>query len=173
MKPVVEIETERLRVIALDWENLLLCRQSRKLMEHNLGLTITHADIEPEVEQELRIALEMMICLVEEDMEMYLWNTNWEIVLKEENRIIGGFCFQGCPDSRGRVQIGYVIQKRYQGKGYATEALKRMISWALSQAAVSEEIAETEKDNFPSQRALEKSGMKQFRETEHSFWWKK
>lgn len=168
----MEIETQRLRMIALDRENLMRCRVSRRLMEKDLGLTITHCVEDREMEDELRIALEMMIHLVEEDNENYLWNTNWEIVLKEKNRIIGGFCFQGCPNTNGEVQIGYIMQKQYQNRGYMTEVLQGMVSWALAQKGVLSVIAETEKDNLPSGRVLSRIGMKTYRETDNTFWWK-
>lgn len=172
MRSEMELETERLRVIALDRDNLIRCRVSRKLMEKNLELNITHCVIDRETEDDLKIALEMMIHLVEEDEENYLWNTNWEIVLKEKNRIIGGFCFQGCPNTNGEVQIGYIMQEEFRGRGYTTEVLKKMVEWALAQEGVKWVVAETEKDNIPSSRVLEKIGMEKHRETENTFWWR-
>jgi len=114
-----------------------------------------------------------MIQLVEEDPCNYLWNTNWEIVLREANRIIGGICFHGQPDSQGDVQIGYVLQSDYRGKGYMTEALNGALTWAFEQEDVTAVIAETEKDNKPSTAVLERIGMTTFRETGKTIWWRR
>jgi [ribosomal protein S5]-alanine N-acetyltransferase len=169
---MVELETERLRLIALDRQNLLLCRESRQKMEKNLRLNRTVSILSPEMEKELRESLELMIELVEEDQENYLWNTTWEIVLNEENRIIGGCCFQGPPDINGEVQVGYVLQPDYRGMGFMTEALKKLVTWAFEQPDVRGIIAETEKDNLPSQRVLRHIGMTPWRETEATVWWR-
>jgi [ribosomal protein S5]-alanine N-acetyltransferase len=167
------LTTNRLRLIPLDWEELKLCRGGRHVMEAHLDLNTTCAVMDAEISAILQEALEIMIQLVEEDEENYLWNTSWEIVLEEESRIIGGFCFQGAPDSRGEVQIGYVLQPEYRGKGYMTEALAGALTWAFEEHGVSAVIAETEKANSASSSVLKKIGMALFRETENTFWWKR
>ena len=58
----------------------------------------------------------------------------------------------------GSVEIGYGISAKYQGCGYATEAVDAMVSWALRQSEVRRVDAETEPDNKASQRVLEKCG---------------
>jgi RimJ/RimL family protein N-acetyltransferase len=46
-----------------------------------------------------------------------------------------------------------------------------MCNWALQQSCVTKVVAETEKDNIPSQKVLKKCNMKIFKETKECFWW--
>jgi RimJ/RimL family protein N-acetyltransferase len=162
------LETEKLKLIPLDAQNLRWSIEDRQKMERNLRVKITDTELEESVKKAMRTSLKMVL----ENKKDYLWFTSWEIVLKKENRIIGGLCFKGCPDEKGRVEIAYGIQDEYRCKGYATEAVKELITWAFSFNHVTEIIAETEKDNLPSHRVLEKAGMQKYEENEKMFWWR-
>lgn len=162
------LETEKLKLIPLDANNLRYSIEDRQKMEWNLGVKITDTELEKPLSEAMRTSLEMVL----ENKKHYLWFTSWEIVLKKENRIIGGLCFKGCPDEKGRVEIGYGMQDEYKCKGYMTEAVKELIDWAFRFNHVTEVIAETEKDNLPSHRVLEKIGMEKYKENEKMFWWK-
>ena len=162
------LETEKLKLISLDAQNLRWSIEERQKMEKNLGVKITDTELEEPVKKAMRTSLKMVL----ENTKDYLWFTSWEIVLKKENRIIGGLCFKGSPDEKGRVEIGYGMQDEYRCKGYATEAVKELINWAFTQEKVLSVIAETEKNNLPSHRVLEKIGMQKYEEKEKMFWWK-
>jgi ribosomal-protein-alanine N-acetyltransferase len=162
------LETEILKLIPLDVHNLRYSIIDRRKMERNLGVKTTDTELEDAVREAMMTSLKMVL----ENKKDYLWSTSWEIVLKKENRIIGGLCFKGCPDEKGRVEIGYGMQEKYRGKGYTTEAVKELINWAFSFNSVTEIIAETEKDNLPSHRVLEKVGMEKYEENEKMFWWR-
>jgi len=162
------LETKKLKLIPLDDYNLRLLVKDRRKMERNLGVKITDTKLEESEIIALRTSLQKVI----ENKEDYLWYTNWVIVLKKENRIIGGLCFKGSPDEKGKVEIGYGMQDEYRCKGYATEAVKELINWAFSFNNVTEVIAETEKNNLPSHRVLEKVGMEKYEENEKMFWWR-
>ena len=167
------LETEKLKLIPLDAQNFRWSIEDRRKMERNLGVKITDTELEEPVKKAMRTSLKMVL----ENKKDYLWFTSWEIVLKKEldkkeNRIIGGLCFKGCPDEKGRVEIGYGMQNEYRCKGYMTEAVKELINWAFSFNHVTEVIAETEKDNLPSYRVLEKAGMQKYQENEKMLWWR-
>ena len=163
-----ELHTKRLRLVALDLENLRLELEEPEKMERNLGLRTGHAVLEGE----LREAVEKMLERVVVDQANYLWNTDWKIVLKEENRIIGGLCFKGPPNESHEAEIGYGIYPEYQRKGYMTEALQEIARWTFQHPQIVAILAETEKSNIPSQRVLEKIGFTKGRETELFLWWK-
>ena len=162
------LETEKLKLIPLNVHNLRYLIEDRRKMERNLGVKITDTELEEPVKKAMRTSLKKVI----ENKEDYLWYTNWVIVLKKENRIIGGLCFKGIPDEKGKVEIGYGMQDEYRCKGYMTEAVKELINWAFSFNHVTEVIAETEKDNLPSYRVLEKTGMQKYQENEKMLWWR-
>ena len=162
------LETKKLKLIPLDDYNLRLLVKDRQKMERNLGVKINDTELEESEIIALRTSLQKVI----ENKEDYLWYTNWVIVLKKENIIIGGLCYKGSPDEKGRVEIGYGIQEEYRCKGYTTEAVKELTNWAFNFNNVTEIIAETEKDNLPSHRVLEKVGMEKYEENEKMFWWR-
>jgi len=162
------LETNKLKLIPLDAHKLRYSIENRRKMERNLGVKITDTELEEPVKKAMRTSLKMVL----ENKKDYLWFTSWEIILKKENRIIGGLCFKGNPDEKGRVEIAYGMQDEYRCKGYMTEAVKELINWAFTQEKVLSVIAETEKDNLPSHRVLEKVGMQKYQENEKMFWWK-
>ncbi|HSL43835.1 MAG TPA: GNAT family protein [Anaerolineales bacterium] len=57
------------------------------------------------------------------------------------------------------VGLGYVIARSHQGHGYATEATRAIITWALQQPTIYRVNASTDIENMASQKVLEKVGM--------------
>ena len=108
---------------------------------------------------------------IQSDSENYLWHTFWMFTLKKDRIIIGSACFKGPPDVDGAVEIGYGTNALYQNKGYTSEAVHALCTWALKQPSVRHIVAETEKDNIPSQKVLEKCGFTIQKETADSLWW--
>ena len=90
--------------------------------------------------------------------EAFPWNTVWWIVEKDTYTNIGGIGMNGPPDKDGSVITGYYIDRRSEGKGYATEALIRLAEWAFTDARLRKMIAFTLPDGYASQRVLLKSG---------------
>ncbi|HEX9350444.1 MAG TPA: GNAT family N-acetyltransferase [Gaiellaceae bacterium] len=71
---------------------------------------------------------------------------------------VGSAGFVGDPQD-GEVELGYGIHPHFRGLGYATEASKALVDWALAQEDVRAVVAESEQSNVPSVRVLEKVGM--------------
>ncbi|MEJ2385044.1 MAG: GNAT family N-acetyltransferase [Xanthomonadales bacterium] len=71
-----------------------------------------------------------------------------------------GMCqFKGRPDASGSVEISYAILDRYRSRGYATEAVARLVEWAFGHQNVVQVTAETFPHLRSSIRVLEKIGM--------------
>lgn len=70
---------------------------------------------------------------------------------------IGEMCFKGL-SIEGVTEIGYGISEKYQGYGYATEAVSALVDWALNQSYVYRIEAEAKESNIASIRVLEKCG---------------
>ena len=64
----------------------------------------------------------------------------------------------GLSAARGSVEIGYAIAQAQHGKGFATEAVAAMSSWALAELGLPEVLGIVEAENVPSCRVLEKAG---------------
>ncbi len=77
----------------------------------------------------------------------------YAIELKETGKVIGNI-YCGNKDFMAR-EVGYIVNKRYQQKGYATEALSAVISWAFREGT-HRIYAECDPRNVPSWKLLEK-----------------
>ena len=110
---------------------------------------------EETTDQELRQAYEEMLEGSLNNREFRLWYTAWKICLKGNGQIIGTEGFKGPADTYS-VEIGYGIDKEYEGNGYATEAVKALIEWAFTQENVYYIEAESAMDNVGSRKVLEK-----------------
>jgi len=151
------IESERLKLIPLTYQQLLLLRQDRALMETSMGLTPSFMLVDPFYYAEIIDALDnfwLPNTLAYPDK--YLWYTDWELVLKTTNTSVGGMGFAGYPNDSGEAEIGYMIDGNQHNKGFATEALQTMIAWAFTHHFVKAIIVHTYADNLPSCRLLEK-----------------
>ncbi|MBI1847928.1 MAG: GNAT family N-acetyltransferase [Candidatus Rokubacteria bacterium] len=80
----------------------------------------------------------------------------WAFARREDDGLIGagGLRLQG-----HRVELGYAIARPHWGRGYATEAARRIVEWALADPAISRVWAYCHVDNVASARVLEKAGM--------------
>jgi RimJ/RimL family protein N-acetyltransferase len=80
----------------------------------------------------------------------------WLITIKPDGLPVGAVsCF---PDGQ-RAEIGYVLNRQYWGKGYATEAARRVMEWMFDDGAVWRVWASCDVDNLASARVLDKIGM--------------
>jgi RimJ/RimL family protein N-acetyltransferase len=94
------------------------------------------------------------------------WTFGFAVVHREEARVIGSAAFKGAPDDDGIVEIAYGIAPGYQGSGYATEAAKALVEFALERVDVTLIRAHTKPDNGASGRVLAKSGFQHVGEVE-------
>jgi RimJ/RimL family protein N-acetyltransferase len=89
------------------------------------------------------------------------WAT-WYFLLSRDGRLraigIGGF--KGKPSADGMVEVGYSIMPEYQERGYASEAVARLVEWAFSHAEVELVTAETLPELVKSIRVLEKNSFR-------------
>lgn len=164
----MQLETERLKLLPLDANNLALSVEDYSKMESDLGLKVTNTILD----DEMKYAMEVRLKKVLDDGENYLWLTNWAVVLKTENKIIGYIMIKGYPNEKGEVIIGYGINEKYRNKRYATEALKGLINWIFKNLKVICVIADTEKENISSHKVLENIGAIKYKETDELIWWK-
>ena len=71
--------------------------------------------------------------------------------------LVGSGGFMSRPKS-GAVEIGYGTLKRFQRRGYATEAVSALTQWALSQQGTLRVVADALPENAASVRVLQKTG---------------
>lgn len=153
------IETERLKLIPLPYHLLQLSHTNRPAMQRALGLNISSLEMDELFETEYQDAMiDFWLPKTLEYPHLYQWYTNWEIVLKSENRIIGGLGLAGEPNANGEAEAGYLIDKRYHRRGYASEALQAITRWVFGHDNVHALIAHTYDGNTASKNLLNKNG---------------
>jgi len=58
------------------------------------------------------------------------------------------------------AEVGFILDPRHQGQGFATETARALVDWALGTAGMHRVIGRTEARNVASSRVLEKLGMR-------------
>ena len=169
-----ELNTNRLKIIPLNVQQLELLKEDREAFEKSIGLNLSnHEKFDDRTEKDISNAWKFWIDGVKKNPFNYTWFTRWEIIIKSENKIIGSCGFKGFPNINGEVEIGYMIKPSYQNKGYMSEALKEMVRFSFMHQRVKHVLAETPQDNFPSHKVLIKNNFVIFKEKENNFWWKR
>jgi ribosomal-protein-alanine N-acetyltransferase len=85
---------------------------------------------------------------------------NWLVVDRESGEAVGSVAFAGPVNPEGAVLVGYAIYAEYEGRGYATEAVRAMVAWAFGQPGVREVRALAPVWNTPALRVAENVGMR-------------
>ena len=163
IKQVKLIETKRLILKPLTYEQLVKYIKCDNSLETELNLNKTSRSISPE----LKDAFEQTILPnVADKSKNYLYSTLWTAISKEENKMIGDVCIVGEPNAKGEIEIGYGTYEEFRNRGFMTEIVSGIIEWAKTQPNVKSLIASTEKVNTASFRVLEKNMFQKIGETE-------
>ena len=103
---------------------------------------------------------------VQEGLDKQIQNYNqygfgvWAVILKENKELIGhcGLSMQPCED-RELLEIGYIFQKAYWHKGYATEAAIACREYAFNKLNADEVFSLIRVSNTASQHVAQRNGM--------------
>ena len=79
-------------------------------------------------------------------------------VLKDNPIIIASAGFHDAPNSDGMIEIGFGVDRNYQGKGYGQEILHGMWTWVVSDPLVKTLRYTVSPDNLISQHIIIKLG---------------
>ena len=148
-----KFETDRLIIRPLtpdDWQDLY----EYEVMEETLKF------VAPDWKCTEKEAKEMAAAWAEND-------TVFAVCLKETGKMIGHIDIRPEHEPKLRIyEIGYVFNPLYQGKGYATESLKRLIQYGFEDLKAHRIIADSFPEHNASWRLLERLG---FRREGHFF----
>jgi len=87
-------------------------------------------------------------------------NIDWGIELKSESKLIGAISIRKWNDDNRCGDIGYVLSRKYWGKGITTEALRSVIKFGFEKLNANRLEAHCDENNTASYRVMEKVGMK-------------
>lgn len=160
------IETERLVLFPYTAENLALFNADLAAFEETFGVRYRGEELDYLLQGFLK-KLEREIA---EDPENYLFFTEFLIVLKETDCVIGSVDFKYVP-REGVTEVGYGLNPAYEGRGYMTEALTAFLALGKS-LGIRTVLADTRPDNVRSQNVLKHCGFRFLRE-EGNLWWER
>jgi RimJ/RimL family protein N-acetyltransferase len=83
---------------------------------------------------------------------------NWGILLQGGKEIIGWAGLQFLPELN-ETEVGYLLDRPFWGKGYATEAALASMDFGFEHFHLDHIIALVHPDNLASRRVIEKCGM--------------
>lgn len=146
----------------MDHEMLQIWNHSgRESLEKLLHLLPNAWELEKFFQDETTLALhDFWLPMTKKFPLEFTWYTNWEIILKEKSCSIGGIGLSGMPNNEGYTEIGYVIDQKFRGLGFATEAVRALKTWAFKDTDLKILKAETPTDNLNSQKVLQKNNFK-------------
>lgn len=152
----MEIRTERLKLMPLTKEDIEKSIENAEHFYKTNNLISKEKRLSPLMEKIYNIKL----INIKSNPKYYLFYTYWLIIDKNTNEIIGRIGFKDIPDQKGEIEIGYGSHTDYRAKGYMTETLKAITEWGFNQSIlpIKKIIAQTQKDNIPSQKVLIKAG---------------
>lgn len=158
------IETERLILFPYTKENLHLFNNDLSSFEKLYDVVYQGE----ELDSLLLSFLKKLEIDIKEDQDNFLFFTEFLIVLKENDYIIGSIDYKYVPKD-GVTEVGYGLNPKYQGHGYMSEALKAFLKFGKS-LGIKEVLADTEPNNIRSQNTLKRCGFTQTHKSENLWW---
>ena len=118
---------------------------------------VRYMDWGPNAEKETRDFIRRAMASYEKDPRR---EYQFAVTLEKENRLIGscGLCVSN-PDHQ-EAWIGYCFNRHSWGKGYATEAARRLVAFGFDELKLHRIFATCDPQNKGSVRVLEKAGMR-------------
>lgn len=107
---------------------------------------------------------------VAQDEALSIWT--YVIVRREPTRVlVGEIGYKGPPNAESVVEIGYALLPEARRNGYASEAVRALVRWALQREDVLRVTAETIIGNDASERVLQRCGFRLIGIRNGSRWW--
>jgi ribosomal-protein-alanine N-acetyltransferase len=164
------VETSRLTIIPLSYDQLKLYLEAENKFENSLQLINTNRTVAPIVKNAVElITLPKMKRAINDN---YLFDTFWIVIDKNLKTIVAELGFKGRPDKAGEIEIGYGTLINHRNKNYMTEAVAGMINWAKQRLDVHFILAETDEDNNASIKVVKKNNFILFDKRGKMLWWK-
>ncbi len=161
------IETDRLILFPYTEENLSLFNRDLPAFEKEFEVVYRGE----ELDYLLTGFLKKLETEIAEDREHYLFFTEFLIVLRENDHVIGSIDYKYVPKN-GVTEVGYGMNPNYEGHGYMTEALSAFLHFGKT-LGIRTVRADTKKDNVKSQNVLKRCGFRQMSIDSELLWWEK
>jgi [ribosomal protein S5]-alanine N-acetyltransferase len=164
------VETSRLTIIPLHYQQLELYLQGENKFEKEFRLTNTGRKVMPDIKK--RVMDLILPKMKEATGDDYLFYTFWLVIERSTKTIVAELGFKGEPGKNGKIEIGYGTMPEHRGKSFMTEAVGGMINWATTRTDLQYIFAETDEENTASIKVVQKNNFKHFRTIGNMLWWK-
>ena len=153
------LQSERIQLIPLTPGQVPLLISDQQGLETSLGLNHNTIDLDKSWIDEMNRALtDYTIPKLKEHSADYKWFTSWLIVHRADNVYIGAMGSNGLPDEYGEILIGYFVDRKYDGQGFATEATGLFANHLLQDSRLNQVAATIPIGHSASERVVEKNG---------------
>ena len=95
----------------------------------------------------------------------------WLIIERQTNTVVGDIGFMGPPEG-GSVEIGFSVIPDRRRRGYATDAARAIVEWALREPSIQRVTARSDVDNEASSRVLHAVGFSRVGEADRVIRWR-
>ncbi len=85
---------------------------------------------------------------------------HFPVILKSQDTVIGHMAFYNWFADSSTYEMGWVLNRRYHGQGYATEAARDLMKYGFMNLNLHRIIASCTLENKASQRVMERLGMR-------------
>lgn len=166
---LLTLQTERLILYALSRDQLDLALNHVDQLAKDLNIHVTENVFAEESRSAMLIKISRMDHV---DRRQHVWYTYFLLVRAEDRQAVGVCGFKGAPTLLGAVELGYAMEESARNHGYMTEAVRALIRWAFQHENCRRVTAETLKENYASQRVLQKAGLELERSSDTMLYWK-
>jgi RimJ/RimL family protein N-acetyltransferase len=94
------------------------------------------------------------------------------VTLKETHKLVGDCAVKIDEEDTEQAEIGFTFAREHQGKGYATEAVRRLLDFLFREACLHRVIAITDCENEPAVALLERTGLRREGHFLQNVWFK-
>ena len=94
------------------------------------------------------------------------------IYLQESDKLIGDCGFRVLAENAEQVEVGITVAPEFQGKGYATDALRELLKYLFVELRKHRVIGSVDPRNASSMRLLERVGMRKEAHFVKSLWFR-
>ena len=117
---------------------------------------VCHVEWGPNTEKETRDFIKRAMASYREKPRC---GYQFAVILKEEDRLIGACGLHVSNRDHREAWIGYCFNRHYWGKGYATEAARRLVTFGFDELKLHRIFATCDPQNERSVRVLKKTRM--------------
>ncbi|NBA88977.1 GNAT family N-acetyltransferase [Emticicia sp. CRIBPO] len=163
------IQTERLNIFPLTYEQTIKYINNNSTLENELGLQCHKRQV---AEDLYEAVADGILPKLGSTTKKLPYHALWIAVERDQKSIVSSFLFKGEPNKFGQVEIGYGSEAGFENKGYMTETLSGAIKWAREQKEIRSIVAETKPQNIASIRVLAKNNFKEINKEDEKIIWR-